>query len=81
MSTILNQLKACEALPPALTAIAVLQQEEPVCVAVSRVFGSQTAELPLVATATGARRKGHARVLLAAFEGVLKEVRRLTYLS
>ncbi|KAK9814033.1 hypothetical protein WJX73_009674 [Symbiochloris irregularis] len=48
--------------------------EEPVCVAVSRVFGEQTAELPLVATATQARRKGHARVLLAAFEGVLKEV-------
>ena len=42
--------------------------------AVSRVFGAQAAELPLVATAAHARRRGHARVMLAAFEELLAQV-------
>lgn len=33
-----------------------------------RVFGPQMAEVPLVATRLEARRQGHARVLMDAFE-------------
>ena len=47
------------------------EQGEPVCVAVSRVFGDKAAELPLVATCSHARRRGHARVMLTAFEDLL----------
>ncbi|CAK0734199.1 hypothetical protein CVIRNUC_000397 [Coccomyxa viridis] len=39
-----------------------------VCAAVFRVFGPQMAEVPLVATRLEARRQGHARVLMDAFE-------------
>lgn len=52
-----------------------MAQAEPVCVAVSRVFGTQAAELPLVATASHARRRGYARIMLAAFDDVLAQVR------
>ncbi|BDA40764.1 probable chromodomain-helicase-DNA-binding protein 4 at N-terminal half [Coccomyxa sp. Obi] len=41
---------------------------KPVCSAVFRVFGGRMAEVPLVATRLGARRQGHARVLMTAFE-------------
>ncbi|CAL8466932.1 g6468 [Coccomyxa elongata] len=41
---------------------------KPVCSAVFRVFGGRMAEVPLVATRLGARRQGHARVLMSAFE-------------
>ncbi|MEW5305992.1 MAG: hypothetical protein WDW36_008498 [Sanguina aurantia] len=44
----------------------------PVCAAVLRVFGTQLAELPLVATSSSARRQGHCRVLMAILEDKLK---------
>ena len=44
------------------------------CCAVFRVFGPQLAELPLVATRLGARRCGHARVLMAALERLCTEL-------
>jgi GNAT superfamily N-acetyltransferase len=43
-------------------------QGKAVCAAVFRVFGPQMAEVPLVATRAEARRQGHARVLMDAFE-------------
>jgi len=43
-------------------------QGKAVCSAVFRVFGPQMAEVPLVATRLEARRQGHARVLMDAFE-------------
>ena len=43
-------------------------QGKAVCAAVFRVFGPQMAEVPLVATRLEARRQGHARVLMDAFE-------------
>jgi GNAT superfamily N-acetyltransferase len=43
-------------------------QGKPVCCAVFRIFGAALAEVPLVATRLGARRCGHARVLMAALE-------------
>ena len=49
-------------------------QGSPVCAAVFRAFGAQLAEVPLVATKADARRQGHCRVLMAAFETILKEV-------
>ncbi len=39
--------------------------------AIVRVFGPQLAELPFIATKHNARRQGHCRVLLRAFEGLL----------
>eukprot|EP00878_Enallax_costatus_P036985 GHUV01041667.1.p2 GENE.GHUV01041667.1~~GHUV01041667.1.p2 ORF type:complete len:125 (-),score=48.42 GHUV01041667.1:436-810(-) len=45
-----------------------------VAAAVVRVFGSQLAELPLVATRPDARRLGHARVLVRAVEATLIEL-------
>lgn len=44
---------------------------QPVSAAVLRVFGSGLAELPLVATASNARRQGHCAVLLRALEDLL----------
>ncbi len=44
------------------------------CSAVFRVFGRQLAEVPLVATRLGARRQGHARVLMAAFEDYFRSL-------
>ena len=49
-------------------------QGRPVCAAVMRAFGAQLAEVPLVATKADARRQGHCRVLMQAFEAVLKKV-------
>lgn len=46
----------------------MLLQGKAVCAAVFRVFGPQLAEVPLVATRLYARRQGHARVLMNAFE-------------
>ena len=46
----------------------------PVCAAVFRVFGPQVAELPLIATAAAARRRGHARVLVGALERLLAQL-------
>jgi len=43
----------------------------PVSAAVFRVFGAGLAELPLIATASTARRAGHCAVLLAAAEALL----------
>ena len=45
----------------------------PVSAAVFRVFGAGLAELPLIATASSARRAGHCAVLLAAAEALLAE--------
>lgn len=45
-----------------------------VAAAVVRVFGTQLAELPLVATRPDARRLGHARVLVRAIEATLIEL-------
>ena len=42
--------------------------------AVFRVFGSHMTEVPLIATPPSQRRKGHARKLMDAFEGLLKPV-------
>lgn len=50
-------------------------QGRAVCAAVFRAFGAQLAEVPLVATKADARRQGHCRVLMSAFEVLLKEVR------
>lgn len=50
------------------------EQGKPVAVALMRVFGSQLAELPLVATRGAARRQGHARILVAACEELLAAV-------
>ena len=50
-------------------------QGRAVCAAVFRAFGAQLAEVPLVATKADARRQGHCRVLMSAFEVILKEVR------
>ena len=50
-------------------------QGRAVCAAVFRAFGAQLAEVPLVATKADARRQGHCRVLMTAFEVLLKEVR------
>lgn len=47
--------------------------QAPVVAAVARVFGSELAELPLIATALAARRQGHARVLVRAFEQLLRQ--------
>ena len=44
------------------------------CAAVMRAFGAQLAEVPLVATKADARRQGHCRVLMQAFEHILKQV-------
>lgn len=52
-------------------------QGRAVCAAVFRAFGAQLAEVPLVATKADARRQGHCRVLMTAFEVLLKEVRQL----
>lgn len=52
-------------------------QGRAVCAAVFRAFGAQLAEVPLVATKADARRQGHCRVLMSAFEVLLKEVRRI----
>ncbi|KAK9810346.1 hypothetical protein WJX72_009121 [[Myrmecia] bisecta] len=53
---------------------AVLRHKgKPVAAAVFRVFGPQLAELPLVATRLTARRQGHARVLIRAFEAMLAQ--------
>ena len=49
-------------------------QGRAVCAAVFRAFGAQLAEVPLVATKADARRQGHCRVLMNAFEVLLKEV-------
>lgn len=46
---------------------------KPVVSGVARVFGRDLAELPLIATSTAARRQGHARVLVTAFEDALRE--------
>ena len=51
-----------------------LRQGKAVCSAVFRVFGRQLAEVPLVATRLGARRQGHARVLMNAFEEYFREL-------
>lgn len=51
-------------------------QGRPVCAAVMRAFGAQLAEVPLVATKADARRQGHCRVLMQAFEAILKKVSR-----
>ena len=48
--------------------LGVCVQGKAVCAAVFRVFGPQMAEVPLVATRLEARRQGHARVLMDAFE-------------
>ncbi|KAL3153902.1 hypothetical protein ABBQ32_013467 [Trebouxia sp. C0010 RCD-2024] len=48
-------------------------QGRAVCAAVFRAFGAQLAEVPLVATKADARRQGHCRVLMTAFEVLLKE--------
>lgn len=50
-------------------------QGRAVCAAVFRAFGAQLAEVPLVATKADARRQGHCRVLMTAFEVLLKEVK------
>ena len=52
-------------------------QGRAVCAAVFRAFGAHLAEVPLVATKAGARRQGHFRVLMNAFEVLLKEVRHI----
>lgn len=39
-----------------------------------RVFGPRMAEVPLVATRLGARRQGHARILMTAFENYFREL-------
>ena len=52
-------------------------QGRAVCAAVFRAFGAQLAEVPLVATKADARRQGHCRVLMNAFEVLLKEVRHI----
>ena len=44
---------------------------EPVCGACFRVFDASLAELPLVATASAARRQGHCAVLVASLEAML----------
>jgi hypothetical protein len=44
---------------------------QPVCSALFRVFDGSLAELPLVATAAGARRQGHCAVLVASLETLL----------
>jgi N-acetylglutamate synthase-like GNAT family acetyltransferase len=49
-------------------------QGKAVCAAVFRVFGPQLAEVPLVATRLYARRQGHARVLMSAFEGLFHDL-------
>lgn len=49
-------------------------QGKPVAVALMRVFGTQLAELPLVATRATARRQGHARVLVAACQNMLASI-------
>lgn len=40
-----------------------------------RAFGNMLAEVPIIATRCQARRKGHARYLMAALENLLREVR------
>ena len=52
-------------------------QGRAVCAAVFRAFGAQLAEVPLVATKADARRQGHCRVLMNAFEVLLKEVKHI----
>lgn len=46
-----------------------------VCSAVCRAFGTILVEVPLVATRTAARRRGHARVLMSALERFFSQVR------
>lgn len=46
---------------------------KPVVSALVRICGPAMAELPLIATKTTARRRGHARVLVNLFQGMLKE--------
>ncbi len=50
----------------------ILRHEgEPVAAATMRCFGAHLAELPLIATKLTARRQGHAKVLMKAFEELL----------
>lgn len=49
-------------------------QKQAVCALVMRSFGDMLAEVPLIATKTTARRKGHARYLMDALGNVLAEV-------
>ena len=49
-------------------------QGEQLCVAVFRTFGLHLTEIPLIATPPAHRRKGHARRLIDAFQGLLKPV-------
>ena len=44
----------------------------PVVAGVARVFGEELAELPLIATKQDVRRQGHAKVLVSAFEEMLR---------
>lgn len=46
---------------------------EAVAAATMRCFGAHLAELPLIATKLTARRQGHARVLMDAFEALLEQ--------
>lgn len=69
-------LKVFQTLPLVLTAattVVIPLQGRPVCAAVMRAFGAQLAEVPLVATKADARRQGHCRVLMQAFEVILKK--------
>ena len=49
-------------------------QDRAVCAAVFRAFGAQIAEVPLLATKTETRRRGHCRVMMHAVESLLKQV-------
>lgn len=46
----------------------------PVCVATMRVLGTELAELPLVATRGGSRKRRHARAFMATLEQMLKKL-------
>ncbi|XP_051148665.1 uncharacterized protein LOC127263602 [Andrographis paniculata] len=50
---------------------ALMIKSEIVCVAIFRVFGEEVAELPLVATAKGNKKKGYGRTLLLCIEHLL----------
>lgn len=50
----------------------ISQRPACVCVATVRILGTELAELPLVATMEGSRRKGHARAFMTTLEQMLK---------
>lgn len=54
--------------------VMLFHRGKPVSVATLRVFGSQLAEMPLVATRECARRQGHCRALLQAIETFLSNL-------